>query len=210
MVIKPALRIDLARLVMAIWVVVFLGGCSAQYIAAEYQKTKQSLHFADVHTIQRESQWRLAPETAIFLAKPWYPYTAVSGATDFARARFTLLHALEAAFIEAFPATQVSMQNLSLSESLIAAQLNGSRLLVYPQLLAYNDYAESAGLTVVGKMQTDKTRIQIMLVDVLNGRILDAGVISSRSKLYDAESNAASQLFTSAANEYVQRLAGSY
>lgn len=193
-----------------IGVLLLLGGCSAQYISAEYKKAKQSLHFADVHNVQRESQWRLAPDTSIFLAKPWYPYTAVSGASDFARARFALLHALETAFLHSFPATQVSMQNLSLSESLIAAQLYGSRLLVYPQLLSYNDYTESAGLSLVGKMQTDSTLIQIMLVDVSSGHILDTGVIASKSKFHDAESDAASQLFASAASEYVQQLAGSY
>jgi|GEM_PF-1400564 len=181
-----------------------LGGCTSQYVAHGYHQTKQVLKLENRHQVQRSSGWRLSTTTSIFLAKPAFPVASSSERNDYLRARFTLLQALEKELLVAYPKTVTSMHDLTLDQALVVAQQHQARILVYPRMLAYTDQPEgvsSSSLTV------DQTLFQVLLVDVYSRELLDTGVVSSSGRLF-ASSAFANEMFTGAAQAYVNVLSG--
>ncbi|SMF38986.1 protein of unknown function [Alteromonadaceae bacterium Bs31] len=198
----------LSRVFLIVFLLFSLSACTSQYMAAGYQKTKEVLSLEEQHELIRKADWRLATHTPLYLAKPSYPQQTSSGSTEYLRARYALLSALERAFIARYPTLHTETSALELDEAITASQIAGARVLVYPQLLGYLDYADKSGGNAKAMFSKDKTTIQILLIDVYSQKILDTATIQSKSKIFNSSNNYASDLFEQAAWEYVQQLSG--
>lgn len=201
--VRFGISLCIALLVLATTV-----GCSARYVSSEYNRIHRAMGFSDRHNVNRSNQWRLADNTSVLVVKPAFPFTTGSGNTDYPRTRYSLLTALEHAFREFYPNTQVATDDLSRNDALIMAQLMGCRVVVYPQLLDFSEFDDASGLTVFARLKTDKTRMQILLLDVYTGSVIDKTVVNSRSKWFRAEQTPAHDLFENAALAYVEGLVG--
>lgn len=183
-------------------------GCSARYVSSEYNRIHQRMGLSDRHQVTRPNLWRLSDSTSVLVVKPSFPYTTGSSDTDYPRTRYHLLMALERAFLAHYPNTQIATDSLSRNDALIMAQLRGCRVVVYPQLLDFSEFEEGAGLNVLSRLKTDKARVQVLLLDVYTGRVIDKTLINSRSQWFRAEQNPAQDLFTEAAAAYVGGIVG--
>jgi len=185
-----------------------LQACTTQYMSATWHKTNETLGLASQHAVTRSADWRLPVSTQLFLAKPHYPLHATSDVTDYPRTRYTLLATLERVMVETYPNIQVSTQESTLQEALIASQIAGSRILVYPQLIAYRDQANSEKGNRKPLFKKDTATLQILLVDVYSGKVIETSNILSKGAWTSTSDSAAEQLFEKAARQYVQTLSG--
>ncbi len=190
------------------YIALMLEACTTQYISSTYQKTTEALSLADQHKLVRQANWRLSTQTSLLLVKPAYPYRSSSGKTEYHRARSALLSALEHALLEQYPSTQVELSALSLEQAIEASYRAGARILVYPQLMNYLDRADQSEGNAKALFSKDKTRAQILLVDVYSGKIVDTALLESKSKVFNSSTNYASDLFNQAARDYVLQISG--
>jgi len=208
MVSSPGLARNISGCFVAFAVTCLLSGCSTKYLTKEYNRIHYAMSLSSSHNIERSSQWRLSETTSVMLVKPRFPYKVTSGATDYPRSRYALLKALERAFVEYFPNTQIVNDELSRNDALITAQLMGCRVVVYPQLLDISDVRNTSEVAEAKSIGSDATRVQILILDTLTGQVIDKATVKSRSSWASAEQSPAQDLFADAAITYVDGIVG--
>ena len=193
--------------------VVVLQGCTPQYGASIWRQTGEALSLSDSQTLSRRVDWRLHPETSVYLARPEYPLTAISGNNTYPRTRYALFQSLEGAFRGHFPATQVAPTDMSLAESLVVAERAGARILAWPKLIAVAGpdrqvTVQGAGDLAVSNADASHTYtlVQIVLFDVSDGKQLDIATIKVQGGMFGTSKKSPAQAFDAAASVYVKTL----
>lgn len=190
--------LQVGRLSVTLCGLMLLGGCTSQYTGSVYQTSMSTLRLADTHLVARNGEWVLPFDAKIALAKPESPSTLP-------RSRAALDRALREQTPNEFPNTKYFHDVVSLDDALMQAQALGCTFVLYPRVLDLNNQRNQWSEILEGKEASahekiglDSAEAELLIVDVVSGRVLDQIKINSRSSMFKREDKQALDLFDDA------------
>lgn len=185
-----------------------LAGCmKASDMAGGVEYHLRDMALLDRSEIRRSASWRLQADSALYIAQSHYRPAGV----DPARSNQVAQEAFKA-FVEYFPLLQRAGAPMGLDEALASARSAGSHYLLYNRLAASDDrigsYVEWEEQEALDRLGTDSASIQLMLIEVGTGHMVDTARIRTRGGLLWLYDNQPHEQLQRAFAEYARSLIG--
>lgn len=196
------------RALIPMMMVLALGGCmkvSDLADGARYQLRDAGV--LDHSRAQRSASWRLQADSFVYIAQGHF----VPPGKAYPRPNVVAEEAFKG-FVEYFPRVRRAPAPRGLDEALAEARSFGAHYLLYTRFAGADDrigtFEEWEDQEALDRLGVDSSVIQLMLIEIGSGYLVDTARIRSRGGFLTFYDNRPEDLIGPAMTEYAQRLVG--
>ena len=191
------------RMLVAL-IALVLAGCTPSHVRDEGRQLLSDARLIDSVQIQRSGNWRLQPDSRMYIAQSHFD------PVGHAHARPNLLaEEAFAAAVQVFPMVRRASQPQGLDEALSSARHHGMDYLLYTRFAS----ARASGGTDqervrAGHVGRDEVVLQLMLMETGTGRLVDFVTIENRTGFLDFSRSRPEDLLREPMQTYTRQLLG--
>lgn len=189
---------------LAILIALTLAGCTPSHMREEGRHLLGDARLIDSYQIQRSGNWRLQPDSRIYIAQSHFD------PVGYGHARPNILaEEAFAAAVQVFPMVRRARQPEGLEEALTSARRHGMDYLLYTRFAS----ARASGsadqhAAQKGHAGRDEVVLQLMLMETGSGRLADFVTIENRTGFLDFSRSRPEDLLREPMQSYTRQLLG--
>jgi len=178
-------------------------GCTAQHTSTIASEAVQGLELVNTVKVSRQQQWRLPPQTGLFIAMAQNDLVP--------NVELGITQALYVGLKEQFPLSVTSTTPMSTRAAMAQARLMGKPITVYHQVSLLDEKLSSwnevdADMDSGLRLGRDRVRVQIQLYDSYTGALMDDAFVQSVGKRMAISSVTIDDLIALAARHYARSI----
>ena len=182
-----------------------LVACTPSHMREEGSRLLSDARLIDSYQIQRSGNWRLQPDSRLYIAQSHFDPVG----HGHARPNILAEEAFAAA-VQVFPMVRRAEQPLGLDEALAMARRHGMDYLLYTRFAsAHASGRADEDSAPGGRVGRDKVVLQLLLMETATGRLADFVTIENRTGFLDFSRSRPEDLLREPLQAYTRQLLGS-